>query len=154
MNYSYPDIFQIQTFMWKMFLKMWCIFPFTVHSLIFLNSQGFRLITSNYYYFFIILSLSPSSILLFPIFTFLCRYSFSFWSLFPVSINPPFSWPLPQLEPSQIRLIVYQDCERRGRNVLFDSNAKKKGTEETPITVSHVYFVSVQRLSEAQRCFL
>ncbi|XP_024122331.1 folliculin-interacting protein 1 isoform X1 [Oryzias melastigma] len=44
-----------------------------------------------------------------------------------------FSWPLPQLEPSQIRLIVYQDCERRGRNVLFDSNARKKGTEETPV---------------------
>ncbi|XP_047462745.1 folliculin-interacting protein 1 isoform X2 [Mugil cephalus] len=44
------------------------------------------------------------------------------------------SWPLPQLDPSQIRLIVYQDCERRGRNVLFDSNAKKRGTEETPIT--------------------
>nr|XP_046265853.1 folliculin-interacting protein 1 isoform X2 [Scatophagus argus] len=43
------------------------------------------------------------------------------------------SWPIPQLEPSQIRLIVYQDCERRGRNVLFDSNAKKRGTEETPI---------------------
>uniref|UniRef100_A0A8C3A8X4 Folliculin interacting protein 1 n=1 Tax=Cyclopterus lumpus TaxID=8103 RepID=A0A8C3A8X4_CYCLU len=51
---------------------------------------------------------------------------------------PPSSWPIPQLEPSQIRLIVYQDCERRGRNVLFDSNAKKKSTEETPITVSHV----------------
>ncbi|KAM7374645.1 hypothetical protein PAMP_007291 [Pampus punctatissimus] len=44
------------------------------------------------------------------------------------------SWPIPQLEPSQIRLIVYQDCERRGRNVLFDSNAKKRGSEETPIT--------------------
>ncbi|XP_028322086.1 folliculin-interacting protein 1-like isoform X2 [Gouania willdenowi] len=44
------------------------------------------------------------------------------------------SWPLPQLEPSQIRLIVYQDCERRGRNILFDSNAKKRATEETPIT--------------------
>ncbi|XP_031164037.1 folliculin-interacting protein 1 isoform X2 [Sander lucioperca] len=44
------------------------------------------------------------------------------------------SWPVPQLEPSQIRLIVYQDCERRGRNVLFDSNTKKKGTEETPVT--------------------
>uniref|UniRef100_A0A3P9IZ22 Folliculin interacting protein 1 n=1 Tax=Oryzias latipes TaxID=8090 RepID=A0A3P9IZ22_ORYLA len=43
------------------------------------------------------------------------------------------SWPLPQLEPSHIRLIVYQDCERRGRNVLFDSNARKKGTEETPV---------------------
>ncbi|XP_070773721.1 folliculin-interacting protein 1 [Enoplosus armatus] len=50
--------------------------------------------------------------------------------------DPAFSWPTPQLEPSQIRLIVYQDCERRGRNVLFDSNAKKRGTEETPITRS------------------
>ncbi|XP_063751008.1 folliculin-interacting protein 1 isoform X2 [Eleginops maclovinus] len=48
--------------------------------------------------------------------------------------DPAFSWPIPQLDPSQIRLIVYQDCERRGRNVLFDSNAKKKGTEETPVT--------------------
>ncbi|XP_068816109.1 folliculin-interacting protein 1 isoform X3 [Struthio camelus] len=36
------------------------------------------------------------------------------------------SWPLPEFDPSQIRLIVYQDCERRGRNVLFDSNAKRK----------------------------
>ncbi|XP_078121339.1 folliculin-interacting protein 1 isoform X2 [Sander vitreus] len=45
-----------------------------------------------------------------------------------------YCWPVPQLEPSQIRLIVYQDCERRGRNVLFDSNTKKKGTEETPVT--------------------
>ncbi|XP_060941201.1 folliculin-interacting protein 1 isoform X1 [Limanda limanda] len=50
--------------------------------------------------------------------------------------DPAFSWPLPQLEPSQIRLIVYQDCERRGRNVIFDSNAKKKSTEETPITTT------------------
>ncbi|XP_034033874.1 folliculin-interacting protein 1 isoform X2 [Thalassophryne amazonica] len=48
--------------------------------------------------------------------------------------DPSFSWPVPQLEPSQIRLIVYQDCERRGRNVLFDSNTKKRGTEETTVT--------------------
>ncbi|CAL8365557.1 unnamed protein product [Lota lota] len=48
--------------------------------------------------------------------------------------DPAFSWPITQLEPSQIRLIVYQDCERRGRNVLFDSSAKKRGPEETPIT--------------------
>nr|XP_040038534.1 LOW QUALITY PROTEIN: folliculin-interacting protein 1 [Gasterosteus aculeatus aculeatus] len=48
--------------------------------------------------------------------------------------DPAFSWPIPQLEPSQIRLIVYQDCERRGRNVLFDSSAKKRTAEETPIT--------------------
>ncbi|XP_030744728.1 folliculin-interacting protein 1 [Echinops telfairi] len=43
------------------------------------------------------------------------------------------NWPLPEFDPSQIRLIVYQDCERRGRNVLFDSSAKRK-TED--ITVS------------------
>lgn len=55
---------------------------------------------------------------------------------------PPPSWPVPQLEPSQIRLIVYQDCERRGRNVLFDSNTVKRGPEETPIPVSHANFKS------------
>ncbi|XP_035289371.1 folliculin-interacting protein 1 isoform X2 [Anguilla anguilla] len=43
-----------------------------------------------------------------------------------------YSWTSPELEPSQIRLIVYQDCERRGRNVLFDSNAKKRSAEEGP----------------------
>ncbi|CAL1572906.1 unnamed protein product [Knipowitschia caucasica] len=47
--------------------------------------------------------------------------------------EPAFSWPVPQLEPCQIRLLVYQDCERRGRNVLFDSN-KKRGAEEPNIT--------------------
>ncbi|XP_038651861.1 folliculin-interacting protein 1 isoform X2 [Scyliorhinus canicula] len=45
-------------------------------------------------------------------------------------IDNAFSWPAPEFNPSQIRLIVYQDCERRGRNVLFDSKAAKK-TEET-----------------------
>uniref|UniRef100_A0A8C1URK1 Folliculin interacting protein 1 n=1 Tax=Cyprinus carpio TaxID=7962 RepID=A0A8C1URK1_CYPCA len=38
------------------------------------------------------------------------------------------------LDPSQIRLIVYQDCERRGRNVLFDSDARKRSTEDAPVT--------------------
>nr|XP_029482958.1 folliculin-interacting protein 1-like isoform X3 [Oncorhynchus nerka] len=46
------------------------------------------------------------------------------------------SWSSPQLDPSQIRLIVYQDCERRGRNVLFDSSAKKRSAEEAPASVS------------------
>ncbi|XP_057677063.1 folliculin-interacting protein 1 isoform X1 [Corythoichthys intestinalis] len=50
--------------------------------------------------------------------------------------EPAFSWPIPQLEPSHIRLIVYQDCERRGRNVLFDSNAKKRGTDDTHLTAT------------------
>ncbi|KAJ7316496.1 hypothetical protein JRQ81_002658, partial [Phrynocephalus forsythii] len=40
-----------------------------------------------------------------------------------------FSWPLPEFDPSQIRLIVYQDCERRGRNVLFDSSAKRRNED-------------------------
>ncbi|XP_056586762.1 folliculin-interacting protein 1 isoform X3 [Triplophysa dalaica] len=45
------------------------------------------------------------------------------------------SWASPELEPSQIRLIVYQDCERRGRNVLFDSDARKRSTQEdAPVT--------------------
>ncbi|XP_055082578.1 folliculin-interacting protein 1 isoform X2 [Periophthalmus magnuspinnatus] len=48
--------------------------------------------------------------------------------------EPAFSWSVPQLEPCQIRLLVYQDCERRGRNVLFDSNAKKRGAEDANIT--------------------
>ncbi|TRY77691.1 hypothetical protein DNTS_004560 [Danionella cerebrum] len=47
-----------------------------------------------------------------------------------------FSWSSPELEPSQIRLIVYQDCERRGRNVLFDSNTRKKSAEESMLTAS------------------
>nr|XP_020663445.1 folliculin-interacting protein 1 isoform X1 [Pogona vitticeps] len=38
-------------------------------------------------------------------------------------------WPLPEFDPSQIRLIVYQDCERRGRNVLFDSSAKRRNED-------------------------
>ncbi|XP_036604741.1 folliculin-interacting protein 1 isoform X2 [Trichosurus vulpecula] len=43
------------------------------------------------------------------------------------------SWPLSEFDPSQIRLIVYQDCERRGRNVLFDSNTKRK-TEDISVS--------------------
>ncbi|XP_044310444.1 folliculin-interacting protein 1 isoform X5 [Varanus komodoensis] len=43
------------------------------------------------------------------------------------------SWPLPEFDPSQIRLIVYQDCERRGRNVLFDSSAKRR-TEDASVS--------------------
>ncbi|XP_063784285.1 folliculin-interacting protein 1 isoform X2 [Pseudophryne corroboree] len=43
------------------------------------------------------------------------------------------SWPSYEFDPSQIRLIVYQDCEKRGRNVLFDSSAKRK-TEELSVS--------------------
>ncbi|XP_048464161.1 folliculin-interacting protein 2-like [Rhincodon typus] len=37
-----------------------------------------------------------------------------------------FSWTPVEFEVDQIRLIVYQDCERRGRHVLFDSKAVRK----------------------------
>ncbi|XP_062902480.1 folliculin-interacting protein 2-like isoform X1 [Mobula hypostoma] len=37
--------------------------------------------------------------------------------------GPGFSWTLAEFQVNQIRLIVYQDCERRGRHVLFDSKA-------------------------------
>lgn len=45
------------------------------------------------------------------------------------------SWPLSEFDPNQIRLIVYQDCERRGRNVLFDSSVKRKN-EDMSVSVS------------------
>ncbi|XP_038648237.1 folliculin-interacting protein 2-like isoform X2 [Scyliorhinus canicula] len=40
--------------------------------------------------------------------------------------GPGFSWTPVEFEVNQIRLIVYQDCERRGRHVLFDSKAVRK----------------------------
>lgn len=88
--------------------------------------------------------LAPSD---FPSSFLLCHFASPVFNSFDPSHLCPFffpsSWPIPQLEPSQIRLIVYQDCERRGRNVLFDSSAKKRGTEETPITVSHKFVLCV-----------
>ncbi|XP_042325012.1 folliculin-interacting protein 2 isoform X2 [Sceloporus undulatus] len=41
-----------------------------------------------------------------------------------------FSWSCSGFDLNEIRLIVYQDCERRGRQVLFDSTAVHK-TDET-----------------------
>ncbi|KAM6440865.1 folliculin-interacting protein 2 isoform 2-T2 [Liasis olivaceus] len=37
-----------------------------------------------------------------------------------------FSWSCSGFDLNEIRLIVYQDCERRGRQVLFDSTAVQK----------------------------
>ncbi|XP_036046002.1 folliculin-interacting protein 2 isoform X2 [Onychomys torridus] len=47
----------------------------------------------------------------------------------PPKEEPAFSWSCSELDLSDIRLIVYQDCERRGRQVMFDSRAVQK-TEE------------------------
>ncbi|XP_029472863.1 folliculin-interacting protein 2 isoform X4 [Rhinatrema bivittatum] len=40
-----------------------------------------------------------------------------------------FSWPCSEFDLNSIRLIVYQDCERRGRQVLFDSKAVREVEE-------------------------
>ncbi|KAJ8339717.1 hypothetical protein SKAU_G00343500 [Synaphobranchus kaupii] len=40
--------------------------------------------------------------------------------------GPDLCWASSELDLNQIRLIVYQDCERRGRQVLFDSKAIHK----------------------------
>ncbi|KAM7052137.1 folliculin-interacting protein 2 isoform 3-T3 [Acridotheres tristis] len=40
--------------------------------------------------------------------------------------GPAFSWSSSEFDLNEIRLIVYQDCERRGRQVLFDSKAVRK----------------------------
>uniref|UniRef100_A0A8D0B358 Folliculin interacting protein 2 n=1 Tax=Salvator merianae TaxID=96440 RepID=A0A8D0B358_SALMN len=54
------------------------------------------------------------------------------------SVSPPcraakegsvFSWSCSGFDLNEIRLIVYQDCERRGRQVLFDSTAVHKMDE-------------------------
>ncbi|XP_048220683.1 folliculin-interacting protein 2 isoform X2 [Perognathus longimembris pacificus] len=57
--------------------------------------------------------------------------------------GPAFSWSCSDLDVSEIRLIVYQDCERRGRQVLFDSKAVQKmeevaakKTEDIPVKMS------------------
>ncbi|XP_036848841.2 folliculin-interacting protein 2 isoform X6 [Manis javanica] len=54
--------------------------------------------------------------------------------------GPAFSWSCSEFDLNEIRLIVYQDCERRGRQVLFDSKAVHKieevaaqETEDVPI---------------------
>ncbi|XP_060102568.1 folliculin-interacting protein 2 isoform X2 [Heteronotia binoei] len=41
------------------------------------------------------------------------------------------SWTCSGFDLNEIRLIVYQDCERRGRQVLFDSTAVRKIDEAT-----------------------
>ncbi|OPJ75363.1 folliculin-interacting protein 2 isoform B [Patagioenas fasciata monilis] len=43
--------------------------------------------------------------------------------------GPAFSWCCSEFDSNEIRLIVYQDCERRGRQVLFDSKAVRKINE-------------------------
>nr|XP_045726267.1 folliculin-interacting protein 2-like [Mirounga angustirostris]XP_045726268.1 folliculin-interacting protein 2-like [Mirounga angustirostris] len=57
--------------------------------------------------------------------------------------GPAFSWSCSELDLNEIRLIVYQDCERRGRQVLFDSKAVHKTeevatqkTEDAPIKLA------------------
>ncbi|XP_014635729.1 PREDICTED: folliculin-interacting protein 2 isoform X3 [Ceratotherium simum simum] len=53
------------------------------------------------------------------------------------------SWSCSEFDLNEIRLIVYQDCERRGRQVLFDSKAVHKieevatqKAEDVPVKVS------------------
>ncbi|KAM5193203.1 folliculin-interacting protein 2 isoform 2-T2 [Mantella aurantiaca] len=45
--------------------------------------------------------------------------------------DSPSSWPCSEFDLNCIRLIVYQDCERRGRQVLFDSKAVHEIKDET-----------------------
>uniref|UniRef100_A0A8C5YVX5 Folliculin interacting protein 2 n=1 Tax=Marmota marmota marmota TaxID=9994 RepID=A0A8C5YVX5_MARMA len=68
------------------------------------------------------------------------KLKYSFTSGVPSS-EP--SWSCSEFDLSDIRLIVYQDCERRGRQVLFDSKAVQKieematqKTEDVPVKTS------------------
>ncbi|XP_023414249.2 folliculin-interacting protein 2 isoform X3 [Loxodonta africana] len=57
--------------------------------------------------------------------------------------SQPDVWSCSEFDLNEIRLIVYQDCERRGRQVLFDSKAVHKieevaaqNTEDDPLKMS------------------
>lgn len=52
------------------------------------------------------------------------------------------SWSSSELDLNEIRLIVYQDCERRGRQVLFDSKAVRK-IDEAVVQVWNFHFAVV-----------
>uniref|UniRef100_A0A672S745 Folliculin-interacting protein 2-like n=1 Tax=Sinocyclocheilus grahami TaxID=75366 RepID=A0A672S745_SINGR len=49
-------------------------------------------------------------------------------------VSLSFSWASAEFDLAQIRLIVYQDCEKRGRQVLFDSKAIHKLDTSEPYT--------------------
>uniref|UniRef100_A0A672S792 Folliculin-interacting protein 2-like n=1 Tax=Sinocyclocheilus grahami TaxID=75366 RepID=A0A672S792_SINGR len=49
-------------------------------------------------------------------------------------VSLSFSWASAEFDLAQIRLIVYQDCEKRGRQVLFDSKAIHKLDTSEPVT--------------------
>ncbi|XP_074194487.1 folliculin-interacting protein 2 isoform X4 [Rhinolophus sinicus] len=60
-----------------------------------------------------------------------------------VTTAPGTCWACSEFDLNEIRLIVYQDCERRGRQVLFDSKAVHKieeaaaqKTDDVPIKMS------------------
>ncbi|XP_006867985.1 PREDICTED: folliculin-interacting protein 2 [Chrysochloris asiatica] len=48
------------------------------------------------------------------------------------------SWSCSEFDLKEIRLIVYQDCERRGRQVLFDSKAVHRLEEVAPQNTENV----------------
>lgn len=52
------------------------------------------------------------------------------------------SWSSSEFDLNEIRLIVYQDCERRGRQVLFDSKAVRK-IDEAVVQVWNANFAFV-----------
>ncbi|XP_064418043.1 folliculin-interacting protein 2 isoform X2 [Latimeria chalumnae] len=62
--------------------------------------------------------------------------------------GPAFSWSSSGFDLNQTRLIVYQDCERRGRQVLFDSKAVRKLNESAAQKVAEDVQVKTYR-----RCY-
>uniref|UniRef100_A0A8C1XMC0 Si:ch211-42i9.8 n=1 Tax=Cyprinus carpio TaxID=7962 RepID=A0A8C1XMC0_CYPCA len=57
-------------------------------------------------------------------------------------VSVSFSWASAEFDLAQIRLIVYQDCERRGRQVLFDSKAIHKLDASELVECAHLKHVS------------
>lgn len=43
--------------------------------------------------------------------------------------------PFPQLEQDEIRVLVFRDCDRKGKTLLFDSKAVKKNEKSQVYTL-------------------
>ncbi|XP_041075692.1 folliculin-interacting protein 2-like isoform X2 [Polyodon spathula] len=67
------------------------------------------------------------------------------------SKGPDICWASSELDLTQIRLIVYQDCERRGRQVLFDSKAVCKIDESAQKNAEDVHAKTYAKCCQTNR---
>ena len=58
-----------------------------------------------------------------------------------------FSRPFPQLEQDKIRVLVFRDCDRRGKTLLFDSNTVACQQVRKFIAIILVLYITVKLIA-------